>query len=70
MAPEEHLLTEEEVAEMLSCTPSAVRKWRGEGKIAYVKLGALVRFKPEEVQAFIDRGLQAPVCAACAEETA
>lgn len=70
MAPDEHLLTEEEVADMLSVSTAAVRKWRGEGRIAFVKLGVLVRFKPDEVQAFIERGMQAPVCATCSEETA
>lgn len=51
-----YLLTDSELAELLGASQQTVRnwRWRGEGP-RFVKLGGrLVRYKPEDVQAFID----------------
>lgn len=65
LAPEEILLTEDEVAAMLAVSSAAVRKWRGEGRIRFVRLGSAVRYERSEVMDFIERGRQAPPCAEC-----
>lgn len=54
MAPEEKLLTIEEVAQLLSVTVHAVRKWKSDGLITYVKIGSTLRFHPDDVRDFID----------------
>lgn len=69
MPPSEHLLTEQQVAEMLSVTVHGVRKWRIKGYIAFIKIGKTIRFEPEEVEAFVKRNRKAPACH-CHEQTA
>ena len=50
-------MSPKEVAEFCGVSLSAVRKWMGEGKIPYLKLGeseqSLVRFRAEDVEAFV-----------------
>lgn len=51
-----NLLTDIEVAALCGCAVATLRnmRWRGEGP-RYVKLGGrMVRYKPADVQAFID----------------
>lgn len=52
---EDKLITQEELAHHLGVTIHAVRKWRSQGKIGFIRVGNLVRFQPEDIQAFIDR---------------
>ena len=44
------------VAKRLGVTPRFVRRLVTERRIAYIKVGGLVRFEPVEVQRFIDKG--------------
>lgn len=51
-----NLLTDTEVAALCGCAVQTLRnmRWRGEGP-AWVRLGGrMVRYKPADVQAFID----------------
>ena len=49
------LFTEEKVAQILSCTKSALRRWRREGRgPRFVKIGRLVRYRQEDVEDFIN----------------
>jgi excisionase family DNA binding protein len=50
------LLTVREVAELLGCSRQAVYLWCELGVLSHVKLGRLVRLRPEDVRSFIDRG--------------
>ncbi len=49
------LLNEFEVARMLGVSVSTMRRWRLR-KVgpAYLKIGALVKYRPEAIQLFID----------------
>ena len=49
------LLNERQVSEVLSISVASVRRWRllRQGP-KYVKIGAAVRYKPEEVAAWIE----------------
>ena len=51
------LLTTEDVARVLGCSPAAVRKWRAQGLLRAVKLGRLVRYRGEDVQKAATKGL-------------
>ena len=49
------LLTEMEVAELLSIESTTLRRWRWSGRgPRFRKLGAAVRYHPNDVSAFID----------------
>ena len=51
-----NLLTDTEVAALYGCAVATLRnmRWRGEGP-AFVRLGGrMIRYKPADVQAFID----------------
>ena len=51
-----NLLTEQQVAERLNCTKSALRRWRREGRgPRFVKIGRLVRYRQADVEDFIER---------------
>jgi excisionase family DNA binding protein len=52
-----HLLTVEEAAEILRCTPAAVRKWLYQRRLLCVKLGRLTRLRREDVEDIITNGL-------------
>ncbi len=52
------LLTAEDVAAMINCGPSTIYEWAKSGRIPSLKLNGLVRFVPEEVQAWIQRNRQ------------
>jgi predicted DNA-binding transcriptional regulator AlpA len=50
----QRLLNERQVADSCSISVLTLRKWRSEGRgPRYVKIGALVRYRPEDVDAWI-----------------
>ena len=49
------LLTTEEVAEILRCSDRTVFTLKESGKIAFVRIGRLVRFPEKAVQEYLDR---------------
>jgi excisionase family DNA binding protein len=54
--PVEGLLDVNQVAAKLNCSPWTIRLWESEGRIRAVRLGRLLRFRPEDVEAFVERG--------------
>jgi predicted DNA-binding transcriptional regulator AlpA len=62
----QRLLNERQVADSCAISVLTLRKWRGEGRgPRYVKIGALVRYRPEDVDAWIQSHESQRV--ACAE---
>ncbi|HEX2858765.1 MAG TPA: helix-turn-helix domain-containing protein [Alphaproteobacteria bacterium] len=59
----ERLLTPEEVAVILGVSPETLNVWRATKRYAlpYVKAGRLVRYKLEDVEAFIQANTQRPL---------
>jgi excisionase family DNA binding protein len=57
----EQLLTGEQVAVLLKATPRFVRRLVAERRIAYVKVGRLVRFQEAAVTDFIARNRVVPI---------
>lgn len=55
------LLTPEQVADVLGVAPHTLAVWRSEKRydFPYMKCGRLVRYRAADVQAFVDRNLQA-----------
>ena len=51
------LLTVEEVAQRLHLRPSTVYAWVHQGRIGHVKLGRALRFREEDVDECIQRGI-------------
>ena len=49
----EKLLSYKEVSERLGLAPVTLRRWVSTGVIGYVKLGRAVRFRPDEIDAWI-----------------
>lgn len=47
------LLTAVDVAERLAVSQSTVRMWVSRNEIPYIRLGRLVRFRQEEVEAWL-----------------
>ena len=68
MQQPDHLYTEPEVAKMLNVAEITLRKWRGEGRIGFTRLGSAIRYTNEQVLEFIKRGGQPPLCDHCKEE--
>ena len=52
------LVTVEEAARMLACTPAAIRKWVYQKRLPSVKVGRLTRLKLEDVERVASMGLQ------------
>ena len=50
----ERLLTYQEAAEILSVKPQTLRQWVCYKRIPYVKIGSAGRFKPAQIQEFIN----------------
>lgn len=50
----QRLLTYEEAAEILAVKPQTLRQWVCYKRIPYVKIGSAVRFKPAQIQEFIN----------------
>jgi DNA-binding transcriptional MerR regulator len=56
------LHNENEAAELLGCTVSALRKWRTLGKgPAFCRVGGLVRYSELDLSAFLDANRVQPV---------
>ncbi len=54
------LLTADQVAEVLVCSPATVRRLAREGKLASIQVGArLVRFTSETVEQYVEASFQA-----------
>jgi excisionase family DNA binding protein len=53
----EGLVTLDEAAKLLSCTPAALRKWIGQGRLVRVKLGRLTRVRRSDLLAIVRNGL-------------
>jgi excisionase family DNA binding protein len=51
----------QDVARFLKCSPSAVYRWAELGQIPCRRIGTLLRFKPEEVEAWLDRNASASI---------
>jgi len=48
------LLTEEDVAKQLHCSVASLRRWRLEMRgPQFIKVGSLVRYRPEELEAWL-----------------
>lgn len=50
----EPLIRPEAVARLLACSPKTVYAWAASGLLPSVRLGRLVRFRPRDVQRFIE----------------
>lgn len=51
----EKLLTESEAAELVGTTPGTLRYDRAKGRgLPYVKIGARVRYRPEEIRTYLE----------------
>lgn len=51
------LMRPNEVAEALACSRSEIYALKGAGKLAFVKIGGMVRFRKEDVEEFITANL-------------
>nr|MDT0658962.1 helix-turn-helix domain-containing protein [Micromonospora sp. DSM 115978] len=58
---DDELLTAEEVAARLRATPRFVRRLVAERRIAFVKVGRLVRFEASAVAAYIEKNRVVPM---------
>lgn len=58
---DDELLTADEVAARLRATPRFVRRLVAERRIAFVKVGRLVRFEASAVTAYIDNNRVIPM---------
>lgn len=58
---DDELWTSEEVADRLRATTRFVRRLVAERRIAYVKVGRLVRFEPRAVADYIERNRVTPM---------
>jgi excisionase family DNA binding protein len=48
------LLTENEVAELIGITRVTIWKHRRAGRLRFLKVGRVIRYRPEDVAAFLD----------------
>ncbi|MBM4231786.1 MAG: helix-turn-helix domain-containing protein [Gammaproteobacteria bacterium] len=54
------LLTEHDIARRLAISIATVRRWRiGRTGVPFIKLGASVRYRPEDLRAYIDSRISA-----------
>jgi len=56
-ADQQRLLTQSEVAEILNVQQSTLESWRTDarrGSLPYLKVGRLIRYRPEDLAAFIE----------------
>lgn len=65
MPKPDHLWDEHEAARYLGVTNYAIRKWKAQQKLGFIKLGSLVRYVPAEVKAFAERSRVFPTCENC-----
>ena len=52
------LITVEDAAKLLSCSPAAVRKWLYQKRLRAVKIGRLTRLPLEEIERVASAGLE------------
>lgn len=58
---QDKLLTENEAANLLALSAKTLRRWRWAGKgPEFVKLGGAVRYRAEDIAAFIEFGKLSP----------
>jgi excisionase family DNA binding protein len=50
------LLTTVEVARIFGCSLDTVRRWNKSGRLPGIRVGQLLRFEPEDVDALIQNG--------------
>ena len=65
MPTNDHLWDEHEAARYLQVSHHAIRKWKGEGKFAYIKIGSSVRYDPQEIRDFAERNRVPAKCQDC-----
>jgi excisionase family DNA binding protein len=53
------LLRPEAVARFLACSPKTVYAWAASGLLPSIRLGRLVRFRPADVQRFVEAHAEA-----------
>lgn len=51
------LVTVNEAAELLACTPAAIRKWLSQGRLQRVKLGRLTRIRQSDLVKIATTGI-------------
>lgn len=49
------LLTDRDVARVLAVKPDTVRRWAAQGELPSVRLGRLLRFRGEDIAAWVSR---------------
>jgi excisionase family DNA binding protein len=54
------LLTVDDVAEILRVSPDSVYDYARDGRLASIRFGRSVRFRPEDVEAFITAAAERP----------
>jgi excisionase family DNA binding protein len=52
------LLSIDSVAERLNCSPRTVMRLADRGELSRVRIGKLVRFRPEQIDALIERSYE------------
>ena len=52
-----NLLRPKDVASILNCSVSEVYNLKDRGKLPWCKIGGMVRFRPEDVRAFIQSSI-------------
>lgn len=69
MPTNDHLWTENEAARFLQVSVHSVKKYRQDGKLGFLRItNGAVRFDPEEVRRFVERGRVNPKCSCCGRE--
>ena len=58
----DQLVTVEEAAQRLACTPAAIRKWVSQGRLPRVKVGRLTRLRTGDIADVVARGLPEARC--------
>lgn len=48
------VLTQREAGEYLSVSPLTVARWTKEGKLTHVRMGRLIRYRLEDLDAFLE----------------
>ena len=55
----DQLVTVKQAADLLSCSPAAIRKWLAQRRLPVIKVGRLTRLKQKDVEAITKDGLPA-----------
>lgn len=61
LAPGERLLTEIEAAEILHISPKTLFNWRKKRLLPFHRLGGAIRFRTEDLEAFLNKSRVEPV---------